>query len=86
MAFELLNEMQEKGVYPDRVIFLCLLSACPSFDTVAQCKLIHDQIVKYEFHLDAVLGNSLVDIYGKCGYLVEARRVFDRLANRDIIS
>ena len=61
VAFELLNEMQEKGVYPDRVIFLCLLSACPSFGTVAQCKLIHDQIVKYEFHLDAVLGNSLVD-------------------------
>ena len=56
------------------------------FGTVAQCKLIHDQILKHEFHLDAVLGNSLVDIYGNCGYLMEARRVFDKLTNRDIYS
>ncbi|KAK1323601.1 Pentatricopeptide repeat-containing protein [Acorus calamus] len=35
---------------------------------------------------DLVLGNALVDMYAKCGKLVEARRVFDRMPFRDVVS
>lgn len=35
---------------------------------------------------DIVVGSCLVDLYAKCGSLVDARRMFDSLACRNVVS
>ncbi|PNX65501.1 hypothetical protein L195_g062631, partial [Trifolium pratense] len=36
--------------------------------------------------LNLFVGNGLIAMYGKCGCLVEARRVFDEMLCRDVVS
>ncbi|KAM0949325.1 putative tetratricopeptide-like helical domain superfamily [Dioscorea sansibarensis] len=47
------------------------------------CKTIHSRVLKFGFWFGGSLGNALVDLYAKCGELVNARKVFDRVAERD---
>ncbi|MCO5555422.1 hypothetical protein L7F22_008968 [Adiantum nelumboides] len=44
------------------------------------------QSVEDGLELDAVLGNTLLDMYTKCGSMVEAHHVFAMLLKRDMVS
>ncbi|KAK9933220.1 hypothetical protein M0R45_020423 [Rubus argutus] len=47
---------------------------------------IHALIVKYGFGGNVILGSSLVDIYGKCCVMSDARRIFDEIQNPNDVS
>ncbi|XP_008245699.1 PREDICTED: pentatricopeptide repeat-containing protein At5g16860-like [Prunus mume] len=38
------------------------------------------------FALDVFLGSSLIDMYAKCGRMDDARKVFDRVPHRNVVS
>ncbi|KAH7277478.1 hypothetical protein KP509_39G053500 [Ceratopteris richardii] len=85
LAFELFNNMLQKGLQPDRVIFLSILKACTTSGTIIHGKFVHHQIIKHGLFSD-VLGNALIDMYGKNRSPMEAQNVFDRLHMPNIIS
>lgn len=85
-AFELFHDMQQDGVQPCKATFLSILKACVSGVAVERGRAIHDQIIRSGLEGDSVIGNTLVDMYGKCGSLEEACRVFDHLQDRDVVS
>lgn len=41
-------------------------------------KQIHAEVVRTGFELNLIVGNVLVDVYAKCGSLVDGRRVFEK--------
>ncbi|CAA6671827.1 unnamed protein product [Spirodela intermedia] len=47
---------------------------------------VHAASTRMTLHLDLFLASGLVDLYFKCGRLDTARRVFDRMMERDIVS
>ena len=47
---------------------------------------IHAVIFKYGFSGNVILESSLVDIYGKCGVMRDARGIFDEIQNPNDIS
>ncbi|KAK0598307.1 hypothetical protein LWI29_033567 [Acer saccharum] len=47
---------------------------------------IHGAVVKVGLDSNLFIGNGLVSMYGKCGCLVEARRVLDEMPSRDVVS
>ncbi|GAA0157349.1 hypothetical protein LIER_14634 [Lithospermum erythrorhizon] len=47
--------------------------------TLEQCRIIHGHSVVIGMDLDVVVGTSLIDGYGKCGLVKEARGVFNEL-------
>ncbi|XP_024525474.1 pentatricopeptide repeat-containing protein At2g13600 [Selaginella moellendorffii] len=47
---------------------------------------IHQQAANKSCDLDVVLGNTLLDLYANCGSLPDARRLFDRLPARSVVS
>ena len=50
-------------------------------------ELIHHHILQKDLlRSNAFLGNGLVDMYSKCGSLVNAKKVFDDLDVRDVVS
>ncbi|XP_057820344.1 pentatricopeptide repeat-containing protein At4g02750 [Cryptomeria japonica] len=82
-ALGLFYEMQKKGMKPNQFTFASVIRACPN---LAVLKDIHEQIVNNGFESDAFVGSSLVDMYGKFGNLENAREVFDKIPEPDLVT
>lgn len=81
-ALGLFAQMRKEGVTPNRVTFVCVLKACSSIMVLNQGKWIHKDIIECGLDPDILLGNTLVDVYAKCGSLHDACKVFHRLSKK----
>lgn len=80
------NQMCQVGVMPNKITFVSVLSACTSQAARAEGEQIHALIVSCGFQLDIILGNALINMYGKCGSLEVAQRIFDNMLELDTVS
>lgn len=80
-ALSLYHKMQLSNVENNRCIFLAGLKACVVASSYTEGMLIHYQIVQSGVGVDAMIGSTLIDMYGKCGFMEEAHIVFDKLSN-----
>ncbi|KAF7813325.1 pentatricopeptide repeat-containing protein [Senna tora] len=71
---------------PNPVTVVCALSACGHTGMLQLGKWIHGYMYKNGFVLDSFTSNALVDMYGKCGNLKEARKVFDMNPEKGLTS
>ncbi|RVW95773.1 Pentatricopeptide repeat-containing protein [Vitis vinifera] len=85
-ALKLFLEMQDMELKPDRFVCSSLLNACANLSAYEQGKQLHVHILKYGFVLDIFAGNSLVNMYAKCGSIDDAGRAFSELTERGIVS
>eukprot|EP01018_Ginkgo_biloba_P013574 Gb_33693 [translate_table: standard] len=68
-------------------IYDCFLHGYLDNRVLPEAKLGHAHIIQTGFKCEEVLvGNKLVTLYVKCGSLADARRVFDQMRERDVIS
>ena len=74
------------GNRPNQVTIVCALSACGNTGMLQLGKWIHGYIYKNSINYDTFVSNALIDMYGKCGNLKEARRVFDMTLNKSLTS
>ncbi|EFJ21522.1 hypothetical protein SELMODRAFT_107192 [Selaginella moellendorffii] len=75
-----------KGMTPNRVTFITLLDACSFLGALAEGRKIHAAVAERGFDTDLVVSNALVNFYGRCGALGDAKIVFDGMRRRDVIS
>eukprot|EP01018_Ginkgo_biloba_P008647 Gb_28765 [translate_table: standard] len=85
-ALKLFQHMRLTGVKPDLDTFSSVLPACAHLATLQHGKEIHEDIIRSGFQSDAFVGSALVDMYAKCGSIEEARKMFDKMARRDVVS
>nr|AYM00593.1 pentatricopeptide repeat protein [Salvia miltiorrhiza] len=85
-AILMYKSILSSGVAPDHYTFPCVLKACSASDNIRFGVQMHSPAVKKGLDLTLFTGNGLVAMYGKCGNLVEARRVFDGMPFRDSVS
>lgn len=78
-ALGMLSLMIQKGISPSAVTYLSSLKACTSLGSVSRGQEIHMEIIKRGFECTPFAGNTLVDMYAKCGFLAEAQEVFNKL-------
>ncbi|XP_052118262.1 pentatricopeptide repeat-containing protein At1g33350 [Arachis duranensis] len=71
---------------PNQVTVVCALSACGNTGMLQLGKWIHGYVYKSGFAIDSFVLNALVDMYGKCGNLKLARKVFDMNSKRGLTS
>ena len=83
MVFSMYNEMQRQGIRPSSVTLLSMLSGAPELNQV-QC--LHGCTVLYGFESDIALANSILNVYGKCGSIEDAKDFFEFMDYRDMIS
>ncbi|KAH7284783.1 hypothetical protein KP509_34G070400 [Ceratopteris richardii] len=83
-----LDQMRKEGKFsPNAVTLSCSLKACCSGSQAIDIgRGLHFEVLKKGYESEVVVGNTLVDMYSKCGFLTEAMWVFDNLAIQDIIS
>lgn len=82
-AFQFFYHMQCVGMLPDVFVYVSVLSVCVGPSALAKGTHIHTCIVYRLSILDPVVGTALVNMYGKCGDLESAQRVFNSISNRD---
>ncbi|XAR71802.1 hypothetical protein NMG60_11018229 [Bertholletia excelsa] len=85
-ALALYFQMEEQGVEPDQFTFPRVLKACSGIRSIQIGEEVHRHVIRYGFWDNGFVLNALVDMYAKCGDIVKARRVFDRIAFPNLVS
>ncbi|KAH6556147.1 hypothetical protein KP509_1Z201600 [Ceratopteris richardii] len=85
-ALEMFREMIKQCIEPDKITFSSIVKACTSIGAIETGKLVHNELLSQRLELDLIIGNSLIDMYARCGSLQEAHKILMKLSNRDIVS
>ncbi|GLT82719.1 hypothetical protein SLE2022_010770 [Rubroshorea leprosula] len=79
--------MRREGIGPVSFTFTALFKACSEILDVNLGRQIHAQtILVGGFASDLFVGNTMIDMYVKCGCLDSGRKLFDEMPERDVIS
>ncbi|KAK9921789.1 hypothetical protein M0R45_030285 [Rubus argutus] len=85
-ATNLFLQMLRSGTKPNQFTFATVLTSCTGSWGFDLGRKIHCLIIKTRFESHIFVGSSLLDMYSKAGRMLEARRVFDGLPERDVVS
>ncbi|KAK7336691.1 hypothetical protein VNO77_17237 [Canavalia gladiata] len=85
-AMGLFGLMLGSAVEPNEVTLIAVLSACSQKGDIGMGKSIHENVEKKNMSCSLSLHNALLDMYVKCGSLMAARELFDRMETRDVFS
>ncbi|XVF13392.1 hypothetical protein REPUB_Repub08aG0204300 [Reevesia pubescens] len=85
-ALGLFLELQWSEICGNEYSFTVALAACGQLGFLHLSKSIHCNILKFGLECGIVVGNCLIDTYGKCGAVDDAVSVFDSMIDKDIIS
>ncbi|XP_065621191.1 pentatricopeptide repeat-containing protein At1g19720 [Quercus suber] len=83
-ALDLFKDMLQEGVKPNGVTITNAISACSTLKSLDKGLEIHSVAVKMGLINDLLVGNSLTDMYSKCGELEAAWKVFDMVLEKDV--
>ncbi|XP_008791219.2 pentatricopeptide repeat-containing protein At4g04370 [Phoenix dactylifera] len=83
-AFSLYGQMRRFEIQPNSITLLALLLAAVLRLDHLQC--VHASAIRHGFEADLVLANSMLNVYATCGRPDLARRLFDSMPLRDIVS
>ncbi|XP_044489441.1 pentatricopeptide repeat-containing protein At2g15690, mitochondrial-like [Mangifera indica] len=79
-------ELMDKGVKADANCFNALFALCGNAKSFENAKKVHDYFLQSTCRGDMVLNNKVIEMYGKCASMTDARRVFDHMPDRNMDS
>ncbi|KAK6941594.1 Pentatricopeptide repeat [Dillenia turbinata] len=82
-ALHFYEHMITHDLFPDRFTFPSLFKSCGSLD---EGRMLHCHCTKFGFSCDCYVQNTLMKMYASCGCLISARKVFDKMENKNIVS
>eukprot|EP01018_Ginkgo_biloba_P022446 Gb_27176 [translate_table: standard] len=85
-ALRLFCQMQREGIESDRFSFSSVLRASAGASAIQPGEQLHAHVIKMDFEGDVFVGSALVDMYAKCGSIEIARKVFDKMPERNVVS
>jgi pentatricopeptide repeat protein len=88
-AAEILFLMEKKlDIKPSEYQYNCMLTACADNGLLSLGKKVHKHIIENNYPQSIILRNNLINMYGKCGDLEEAIKIFKniKISERDIIT
>eukprot|EP01018_Ginkgo_biloba_P036141 Gb_02911 [translate_table: standard] len=85
-ALDTLHKMDHLRIRVDSKTYTCILQGCAKMEALKEGKHIHARIIKSGSEHDIFIGNNLVNMYVKCGFMVDAFQVFDKIPKRNVVS
>ncbi|KAL6056938.1 Chlororespiratory reduction 2 [Balamuthia mandrillaris] len=82
-ALQLFQEMQRAGVAANAFTFAALLKACTTTADLKTGKQVHAELLRKGLLPNVVLSTALINMYGKCGELEQAHKVFRDMKEQD---
>ncbi|XP_010909472.2 pentatricopeptide repeat-containing protein At3g16610-like [Elaeis guineensis] len=84
------RKMTTEGLPADNFTYPLVLKACSELSALEQGRQVQESIESNSVHCDSksnlYVRCALIDMFAKCGSLREARRVFDDMPMRDVVS
>ncbi|XP_077220317.1 tetratricopeptide repeat (TPR)-like superfamily protein [Tasmannia lanceolata] len=85
-AIGIFNELHKGHKKPDVVTIASIIPAYAKLALLREGKQIHGYVTKFGFCMSTFILNSMIYMYAKCGDLQNARRIFDRMPCKDVVS
>ncbi|KAI8535622.1 hypothetical protein RHMOL_Rhmol10G0188500 [Rhododendron molle] len=91
-ALGLFRLLKRESIWPTHYTFGNLLNACTSLADLKLGRQVHALVLKHGFRfqtgqeLDIFVGNSLIDMYMKCGSVEDGSFMFKHMVERDWVS
>jgi pentatricopeptide repeat protein len=85
-ALEIFLEMKNSEIRPNSVTVACILSVCASETMISLGTQLHGLVVRYGLELDTPVANTLLAMYSKCQNLFDACKLFDTMAQTDLVT
>ncbi|KAJ9140917.1 hypothetical protein P3X46_031508 [Hevea brasiliensis] len=79
-------EMIDSGLSADNFMVPNLLKACGALQWIRFGRGVHGYAVKMGLDGCVFVSSSLVDMYGKCGFLGDARQVFENMPQKNVVT
>lgn len=85
-CFNIFSQMESEGFSPNCFTFTSLAAACANLAALNGGQQVHGAIIRRGLEDNLVMANSLIDMYAKCGSIVDSRKVFSELSERSLVS
>nr|KYP57618.1 hypothetical protein KK1_003883 [Cajanus cajan] len=85
-AFFTFRRIWEAEHRPNSITLVSVLPICTQLGALRQGKEIHGYVTKSGLGLNVSVGNSLIDMYSKCGFLELGVKVFNQMMERNVIT
>lgn len=85
-AFTLFKRMQQQKIQPDKFTYATLLSICADRADLQRGKELHSQIIRTGWQSDVTVATALMTMYTKCGSPEQARKVFNKMPEKNVVS
>ncbi|KAI5058720.1 hypothetical protein GOP47_0026890 [Adiantum capillus-veneris] len=85
-AIDSFTQMQVEAVSPNSVTAVCVLKSCSNIGAYDKGQEIHGDIVLRGFENDISVCNTLIDMYGAAGFLLDSQDLFSRMPRKDVVS
>ncbi|MFS7923034.1 putative tetratricopeptide-like helical domain superfamily, DYW domain-containing protein [Helianthus anomalus] len=76
-ALQLFKTMKDVGFKPNEITVLGALSACAQLGMVQEGKNVYGYVKNEKLDMNEHVCNAVIDMFGKCGHVAEAYRVFN---------
>ncbi|KAL5572594.1 hypothetical protein UlMin_022191 [Ulmus minor] len=85
-VFRVFVRMRKEGFEPSEYSFVGLLQASSQLLDFRLGKQVHGRVLAGNWVGNIFVSNGLINLYAKCGDIDRARWLFDRLANKNLVS
>ncbi|KAJ4962776.1 hypothetical protein NE237_022715 [Protea cynaroides] len=85
-AVNLYRRMRLAGFEPDEMTLVSVLGACGDLGDLSLGRWVEGLVEEQKVELNSFVGSSLIDMYGKCGDLDSAKKVFNKMPKKDIVT
>lgn len=85
-GLQALHLMDTGSLEPSTGIYSHLLRRCTQLKKVEEGRLIHSHFLASKFNSDIFFQNSIINFYSKCNSLDDARKAFEQMPLKDVVS
>ncbi|XP_061360477.1 pentatricopeptide repeat-containing protein At3g57430, chloroplastic-like [Gastrolobium bilobum] len=85
-ALAIFSKMRNEGFEPNHFTLSSVITACGGLCLLEYGQQIHGLICKASLDTDTCIESSLIDMFAKCGNVMEAKKIFERISNPDNVT
>ncbi|KAF6174052.1 hypothetical protein GIB67_020234 [Kingdonia uniflora] len=85
-ALAYFSQMREEGFTPNEFTIASVLVGCASLGLLEYGRHVHNLLCKTQLGGQECVESALIDMYAKCGNLIDAEKVFEKVVNPDVVS
>lgn len=85
-VLEVFEKMKSVGFEPNSVTLTVAISSCARLLDLVRGKEIHKEAMKTGLLSEGFVRSSLVDMYGKCGFIEMAKAVFEQIPRKNVVA